>query len=112
MRSGQPAYRAGERLRLVAATRDPLALRGGFPLGFGFPSPLFRIMVVHLLHLLRNVWMILGYVLNHQANHVVPRFRLELLITGATQILACHGLHQCPPFIWFEDLPFAIVACV
>ena len=55
--------------------RNPLVFGSGFPLGFGFSTPLFRICVMHLLHLLRDVRMILCYVLNHQADHFIPRFR-------------------------------------
>ena len=50
---------------VLSEDRNPLVFGGGFPLGFGFSTPLFRIFIVHPLHLLRDVRMILCNVLNH-----------------------------------------------
>src|SRR5258708_4393295 len=92
---------ATERLKLVGggagrlSDSESTSLREWLPTWVWFSTPLFRICVVHLLHLFRDVRMILCYVLNHQADHFIPRFRRKLLITSAAEILACHGFHGC-----------------
>ena len=50
----------------------PLVFGRPFPLRFCVSTPPFWIFVVHLFHLLRDVRMILGYVLNHFADHFIP----------------------------------------